>query len=169
MTTIELTPSQHAILAYALEHTRGKIEWFPEGVKGGARKKVLEGLRTRELALQEDGTWCVTPAGYAALGRAEPAPVPTDPTPEPAATLGAGGAPHAEAPRPRIREHTKQAQVIALLRRPEGATVRQICEATGWQPHTVRGAFAGALKKKLGLTLVSDKVPGGDRVYHLCT
>ncbi len=54
-----------------------------------------------------------------------------------------------------------------MLQRPEGATVRQICAATGWQPHTVRGAFAGAFKKKLGLTLVSGKQPGGERVYRV--
>ena len=45
-----------------------------------------------------------------------------------------------------------------MLRRKEGATIAQIVAATGWQPHTVRGAFAGALKKKLGLTVTSEKV-----------
>jgi hypothetical protein len=53
-----------------------------------------------------------------------------------------------------------------MLRRKEGATIAQIVEVTGWQPHTVRGAFAGALKKKLGLTVTSEKV-GNDRVYRL--
>jgi Protein of unknown function (DUF3489) len=57
--------------------------------------------------------------------------------------------------------------MIALLKRPEGATVRQICELTGWQAHTVRGTFAGALKKKLGLSLVSEKAEGGERVYRI--
>ena len=47
-----------------------------------------------------------------------------------------------------------------MLRRKEGATIAQIVAATGWQPHTVRGAFAGALKKKLGLTVTSEKVEG---------
>jgi hypothetical protein len=45
------------------------------------------------------------------------------------------------------RENTKQAKVVDLLRRPEGATIAQLVKATGWQPHTVRGALAGALKK----------------------
>ncbi len=54
-----------------------------------------------------------------------------------------------------------------MLRRPEGATVDQIKQATGWQRHTVRGAFAGALKKKLGLTVTSDKVEGRGRVYRI--
>jgi hypothetical protein len=69
--------------------------------------------------------------------------------------------------KPRTREHSKQATVIQMLRRPEGATVKQLCEATGWQAHTVRGTFAGAFKKKLGLNLVSDKAQGGDRVYRI--
>ena len=71
------------------------------------------------------------------------------------------------APAPRkTRDDTKQAQLIAMLRRKEGATIAQIVAATGWQPHTVRGAFAGALKKKLGLTVTSEKVEGGERVYR---
>ncbi|QYU68004.1 DUF3489 domain-containing protein [Leptolyngbya sp. 15MV] len=48
------------------------------------------------------------------------------------------------------REGTKQETVLALLRREEGATIAQICEATGWQQHTVRGFFAG-LKKRRGI------------------
>lgn len=60
--------------------------------------------------------------------------------------------------KPKHRPDSKQAQVIEMLKRPEGATIAQISEATGWQHHTVRGTFAGALKKKLGLTIVSEKV-----------
>ena len=62
---------------------------------------------------------------------------------------------------------TKQAQVIAMLRRKQGATVAQIVEATGWRPHTVRGMFAGALKKTLGLEVTSEKVEPRGRVYKL--
>jgi hypothetical protein len=54
-----------------------------------------------------------------------------------------------------------------MLRRPEGATIAQICDATGWQTHTVRGTFAGALKKKLGLAVLSEKVEGRGRVYRI--
>ena len=71
------------------------------------------------------------------------------------------------APARKTRGGTKQEQLIAMLRRKEGATIAQIVEATGWQPHTVRGAFAGALKKKLGLTVTSEKVEGSERVYRL--
>lgn len=65
------------------------------------------------------------------------------------------------------RPDSKQAQVIGMLQRPEGATIAQIGEITGWQSHTTRGFFAGAVKKKLGLTITSHKPPQGERVYRV--
>jgi len=56
---------------------------------------------------------------------------------------------------------SKQDEVIAMLRRPEGATVDEVANATGWQRHTVRGVFSGTLKKKLGLTIASAKEERG--------
>ena len=67
---------------------------------------------------------------------------------------------------PAGREGTKQGKVLELLRRPEGATIAQLVKATGWQPHTVRGAMAGALKKRLGIAITSEKPEEGDRVYR---
>jgi hypothetical protein len=55
------------------------------------------------------------------------------------------------------RTGTKQATMIELLKRPEGATVEQIAAATGWQHHTIRGAISGALKKKFGLTVEATR------------
>ena len=55
------------------------------------------------------------------------------------------------------KRQSKQDEVIAMLRRPEGATVDEVASATGWQRHTVRGVFSGTLKKKLGLTIASTK------------
>jgi len=64
------------------------------------------------------------------------------------------------------RPPAKQDAVIAMLRRPEGATVDEVASATGWQRHTVRGVFSGTLKKKLGLSLASAKEERG-RVYRI--
>jgi hypothetical protein len=69
-------------------------------------------------------------------------------------------------PDPQPARPSKQAEVIAMLRRREGVTVDEIRTATGWQPHTVRGVFSGALKKKLGLAVVGTKEERG-RVYRI--
>ena len=69
-------------------------------------------------------------------------------------------------PDPQPARASKQAEVIALLRRPEGVTVDEVRAVTGWQPHTVRGVFSGALKKKLGLAIVAGKEERG-RVYRI--
>ena len=66
------------------------------------------------------------------------------------------------------RGGSKQAQVIGLLLRPEGASIDEITAAMGWQRHTVRGLISGALKKKLGLQVISEKTERG-RVYRIVT
>ena len=115
----KLTPTQHAILSHALAQTQGKVLWFPETLKGGARKKVLDGLLNHQLIGLAGEEYVMTPEGYASIG-ATPM---TDATP--AKTTGTRVA----------RGNSKQAQVIAMLARPEGATIEQICAATGWQSH----------------------------------
>lgn len=65
------------------------------------------------------------------------------------------------------RADSKQAKVIALLKRPGGATLDALVKATGWQRHTVRGAIAGALKKRLKLKVVSQKSENGLRTYRI--
>jgi hypothetical protein len=64
------------------------------------------------------------------------------------------------------RENSKLANVIALLRRKEGATLEQMMKATDWQSHSVRGAMSGALKKKRGLDITSVK-EGSVRLYRI--
>lgn len=192
MTPITLTPTQHAILAHAIEHHGGRIEWFPEHIKGGARQKVLAGLANRALITTIGEHWFVAAVGYDALGLPRPgtttrsvgsfearldqiiahaqraATAASDPELEAAVTAAEAAWTQAgdDTPR-RTRAHSKQAQVIAMLRRPEGATIRQIMDATGWQNHTVRGALSGALKRKLGLTITSSKSDQGERVYRI--
>jgi len=64
------------------------------------------------------------------------------------------------------RTNTKQAELVGMLRRPQGATIDEIATATGWQNHSVRGAISGALKKRLGLRITSELEKRG-RVYRV--
>ncbi len=155
----ELTETQETILSHAHQHTEGKIVWFPEHIKGGARQKVLDGLFNRALITQVGDDWFIAAEGYDALGVPRKAPISSEALNK---VIEA-----AEAQQPRTRDNSKQAQVIAMLMRPEGATIAQICEATGWKQHTVRGTFAGAFKKKLGLEITSTKESGGQRLYRI--
>lgn len=170
---IKISDTQAAVLKLAVK-TQGRIEQFPENVNGGARSKVLRALLAAGLVENEhEGHW-LTDTGYAAIGKKRPE-AKSETKPQTAAVQPAADGKadkktklaDASAQPRRTRENSKQAQVIAMLRREEGATIEQVRTATGWQAHTVRGTFAGAFKKKLGLNVTSDKVADGARVYRI--
>ena len=186
----KLSDTQALILSAAAQRPEHIALPLPESLRGGAAAKVVVALlakgflqevdadvRKGEPVWRESGdghgvTLVATDAGFAAIGieteDANPAPVgatdaPTE-QPAPEAATETEAAPQARTP----REGTKQATLIAMLRAPEGATLDEIVAATGWLPHTARGAMSGALKKKLGLTITSEKVEGRGRVYAIC-
>ena len=185
----KLSDTQALILSAAAQREDRIALPLPESLRGGAAVKVVGAmlangllqevdadLRNGEPLWRETGdghgtTLVATDAGLAAIGiepeDANPAPAgatdaPSDAPAPDTATVPQGG-PKARTP----REGTKQATLIAMLRAPDGATIEEIMAATGWQSHTVRGAMAGALKKKLGLEVTSEKVEDRGRVYKL--
>jgi hypothetical protein len=188
-TMTQLSDTQALILSAAAQRPEHIALPLPESLRGGAAAKVVGAMlakgfleevdadtRKGEPVWRETGdghgvTLVATDAGLAAIGAdtedANPAPTgATDaPTEEPApdAPTEPKAAPKARTP----REGTKQATLIAMLRAPDGATIEEIMAATGWQSHTVRGAMAGALKKKLGLEVTSEKVENRGRVYRI--
>jgi hypothetical protein len=91
---------------------------------------------------------------------AKAATVESEPPPSPAPLSANPGPARAGAP------GGKLGVIVAMMRRPEGATVVQMSEATDWLPHSVRGALAGALKRKHQLTVTSEKTEAG-RVYRI--
>ena len=171
MSNTQLTSTQTQVLQHAIDHSSGRIDWFPDSVKGGARKKVLDALLGRELIMSDGSDWLVATQGYEALGCARPvvATMVASPTrrPKHAPNVALESAPPHPPKVVRTRDNSKQAMVIAMLTRSEGTTINQICAATDWQAHTVRGTLAGAFKKKLGLTITSTKDTGGERVYRI--
>ena len=190
----KLSDTQAIILSAAAQREDRNVLPLPGSLRGGAAAKVVGALLKRGLIAEtttdsqtkadaalnriwrndEDGRAIllhITEAGLAALGveseGGDSAPTGADEAPSaeapPDAPAEADPAPKARAP----RAVTKQAKLIEMLRAEGGATIDEIVAETGWQPHTVRGAFAGALKKKLGLEVTSDKVEGRGRVYSL--
>jgi len=65
------------------------------------------------------------------------------------------------------REGTKAAKILDLLKRPDGATAKELMKATGWQPHSIRGFLSGTVAKKMKLTVVSAKGEDGERTYSV--
>jgi hypothetical protein len=72
-----------------------------------------------------------------------------------------------KAPQPAAPKSSKQDQVLALLRRQQGASIDEIVSATDWQPHSARAFLTAAVKKRLGIDVVSEKGEDGVRRYHV--
>ena len=188
MTT--LTDTQSIILSVAAQRADHIALPLPTNLRGGAATKVVgtmlakglleevdADLRKRELIWRETGdghgvTLVATDAGLDAIGiEHEAGPANAAALDAPDAPIKAS-APHTPTtgatPTPRApREGTKQAALIDMLSRPEGATIEEIATGLQWAPHTVRGAMSGALKKRLGLVIASRKVDGRGRVYQI--
>ena len=182
-----LTPSdtQSRILSRAVTRPGALALPLPEGLVGAAAKMVVgkmiargwleeveADIRRGEPLWRETGdghgtTLIATEAGLEAIG-IEPvvaSAVASARKPKQEPEQAADGADPATPVV--LRSGTKQAQIIAMLQRPEGATVVEMVEATGWLAHTVRGAISGALKKKLGLPVSAEKIEGRGMVYKL--
>ena len=142
---MKLTDTQRSLLQAAVMHPDKQLDNFPANLRGGALAKVINALlnaKMIESSNHSPDVFQITTDGMQAIGATSQA-------------------------KPATREGTKQAVLIELLKRPEGAALAQMTEATGWQVNTVRGAMAGALKKKLGLDITSEKQIGTDRVYRI--
>ena len=151
---------------------KGRSPGFLTTSKVGYARGCSTGFFNRALITTDGTDWFIATQGYDALGVSRREPITLDRleaviTSAQAATKINSVEVASVVIKRSTRDNTKQAQVIAMLKRPEGATIAQVCEVTNWKPHTVRGTFAGAFKKKLGLTLRSEKVESGERVYRI--
>lgn len=188
----KLTDTQSIILSRAATRPDNLAMPLPDGLVGAAAKmavaKMIErgwleeveaNLRRGEPLWRETGdghgtTLIATEAGLAAIG-IEPV-VATTMTNLRKAKLEVVSAPKDApetpadpfTPKPiSIRTGTKQATIIALLQRPEGASITEIVEATGWAQHSARGMISGGLKKKLGFDVATTSDEQRGRIYHI--
>ena len=176
----KLSETQSLILTAGAQRPDNLALPLPKGLAGAAAKmavgkmidrgwlqEVDANLRRGEPLWRETGdghgtTLIVTDAGLLAVG-IEPVVV------QAMAVLRerAKSKPEPEPKAPTPRAGTKQAQLIAMLEKPEGATMDEITAALSWLPHTARGAMSGALGKKLGLVVTSAKEENRGRVYRI--
>ena len=190
----KLTDTQLVILSAAARRQGRAVLPLPKSlkIKGGAVTKMLESLRKKGLleekpAARNAAAWrededgrrmmlVITDTGLQAIGvdADEKTGKQSDPTKTKprqrsrrAEPRPAGAKPNGRMSPAAVRPGTKQALLIDLLKRKKGATIDEAVAATGWQPHSVRGAISGTLKKKLGLAVTSEKPGDGPRRYRI--
>ena len=174
----KLTETQTIILSAGAQRPENIALPLPKGLAGAAAKmavtKMIEhgwlqevdaNLRRGEPLWRETGnghgsTLVVTEAGLLAIG-IEPVAVKMMSAIQRSAKTEQAAKP------PTPRTGTKQALLIAMLQRSDGATMDEIVTATQWLAHTARGAISGVLKKKLGLVVTSAKTEGRGTVYRI--
>ena len=161
----KLTETQTLILSRASQQADRIALPVPDRLRGGAANKVIVPLIKRGLldeveadVCKGEPTWRKTGDGHGTTL------VITD-----AGLVAIGVEKEIPKPKPKPRTGTKQAMLIEMLEAPDGATIAEIAKATKWQPHTIRGAISGALKKRLGLTITSEKVEGRGRTYKIAS
>jgi hypothetical protein len=179
----KLTDTQILILSRAATRPGNLAMPLPEGLHGAAAKMAVNrmiangwleevdaNLRRGEPLWRETGdghgtTLIATEAGLEAIGIE---PVAASAVASARKVKPQADADATDAPKPvAIRTGTKQAQIIALLQRPEGASISEIVAATGWLAHSARGLISGGLKKKLGLQITAVKEQGRGSVYRI--
>ena len=185
----QLSDTQAIILSAAAQRPEHIGLPLPESLRGGAAAKVIGAMlakgfleeaeadmRKGEPVWRETGdghgtTLVATQTGLAAIGIAPESAdsAPTGATEAPAEDTETDAAAETKPAHKerKPREGTKQALLIEMLRAETGATIAEIAETLEWQAHTVRGAIAGALKKRLGIDVTSEKIEGRGRVYRL--
>ena len=155
----KLSPAQSLLLRTAARRADGRVI-PPETLRGGGRAKVLTALLQRGWIEPAGDDLVLTDAGCAAIGQQRPA------RPDDVQLVDTIGDLQLLEGIP-VRPGTKLAALVVALRRPQGATSLQLMLATGWQPHSVRGAISGMLRKKLGLNVVLAHNDTGERVYRV--
>ncbi len=190
----KLTDTQLVILSTAAQRQDRAVLPLPKSLKskGSAATTVLKSLLKKGLLDEKPTTriseaWreidggqrmmlVITDTGLQAIGvdadeKSSKDSPSTKPKPKQrrrrAEPKSSGAKPNGKTSPAAVRPGTKQALMIDLLKRKKGATIEEIVKASGWQPHSIRGAISGTLKKKLGLAVTSERVGDWGRVYRV--